>query len=47
MDGKEGGSPQDMCGWIFVNVAFCWTVEGENVMKEGICADILAEADCI
>ena len=47
MEGEECGSPQEMCGWTFVNLAFCWAVEGENVMMEGICADILAEAGCI
>ena len=47
VDGGECGSPQEMCGWIFVNLAFCCDVEGGNVMKEGICADILAEAGCI
>ena len=47
VEGEECGSPQEMCGLIFANVAFCWALEGGNVMKEGICADILAEAGCI
>ena len=45
MGGEECGLPQDMCGWIFVNLTFCWAVEGGGVvMMEGICTDILAEA---
>ena len=36
----------EMCGWIFVNFAFCWAAEGDVIM-EGIRADILAEAKCI
>ena len=29
---------------LFVKFTFCWAVEGGNVMMEGFCADILAEA---
>ena len=47
MEDEEYGSPQEMCGWIFVNLAFCWAVEGGNVMMEGFYADILAEVGCI
>ena len=28
VEGEECGSHQEMCGWIFVNLAFCWAVGG-------------------
>ena len=47
VEGEECVLPQEVCRWVFVNLAFCWAVEGWKVMMEGFCPHVLAEARCM